>query len=118
MLCYVMQAGARGEAPRVAQEPGIANVYVMQAGERGEAPRVVGLVGVEPTTFGSANQCSILLNYRPCVLCRGLSASASITQGVMILTVHRSILSWMPTVEPICLVRTSHDIFTACLAFR
>ena len=40
MLCYVMQAGARGEAPRVAQEPAIANVYVMQAGARGEAPRV------------------------------------------------------------------------------
>ena len=40
MLCYVMQAGARGEAPRVAQEPGIANVHVMQAGARGEAPRV------------------------------------------------------------------------------
>ena len=35
-----MQTGARGEAPRVAQELGIANVYVMQAGARGEAPRV------------------------------------------------------------------------------
>ena len=35
-----MHAGARGEAPRVAQELGIANVYVMQAGARGEAPRV------------------------------------------------------------------------------
>ena len=35
-----MHAGARGEAPRVAQELGIANVNAMQAGARGEAPRV------------------------------------------------------------------------------
>ena len=35
-----MQTGARGEAPRVAQELGIANIYVMQTGAMGEAPRV------------------------------------------------------------------------------
>ena len=35
-----MHAGARGEAPRVAQELGIANVNAMQAGARSEAPRV------------------------------------------------------------------------------
>ena len=41
-----MQAGARGEAPRVAQELGIANVNVMQAGARDAAPRVAQELGI------------------------------------------------------------------------
>ena len=41
-----MQAEARGEAPRVAQELGIANFNVMQAEARGEAPRVAQELGI------------------------------------------------------------------------
>ena len=46
MLCYVMQAGARGEAPRVAQELGIANFNDLQAKARGEAARVAQELGI------------------------------------------------------------------------
>ena len=48
MSCHVnvMQAGARGEAPRVAQELGIANLNLTQAGARGEAPRAAQELGM------------------------------------------------------------------------
>ena len=49
----------------------------------------------------------------PVLLCPDLPAPASITQGVVMLAVHRMILSRMPTVEPIRLIGAPHDIFTA-----
>ena len=41
-----MQAGAGDEAPRVAQELGIANFNAMQAEARGESPRVAQELGI------------------------------------------------------------------------